>query len=129
MYNSRTIVLGIIVLLVLVSIPFWYNALSQPERPEVSLDTPEINALEVKKCIEDTEYMRAHHMTLLDDWRTSVVREGDRIYVATDGQEYPKCIQQTCLHCHSNKEEFCDACHTFAAVEPNCWDCHVDVRN
>jgi hypothetical protein len=31
----------------------------------------------------------------------------------------------TCLDCHSDKEKFCDACHTYSAVDPYCWDCHV----
>lgn len=124
MSNSLKIIIGILVLIVLVSIAFWYNTDQQTQNPEISLDTPEIRALEVKECIEDTEYMRTKHMQLLKEWRTSVVRDGDRIYVATDGQEYEKCIQQTCLHCHSNREQFCDACHEFSGIEPNCWDCH-----
>lgn len=124
MNNYRRIIIGIIVLVGLFSIPFWYNTGQQNERPEISLDTPEIQALEVKECIEDTEYMRANHMKLLAEWRTSVVRDGDRIYAASDGQEYVKCVQETCLYCHSNRERFCDACHSFAGIEPNCWDCH-----
>ncbi len=127
MSKSLKVIIGVLILIGLFSIPFWYNAGQQVESPEISLDTPEIQALEVKECIEDTEYMRANHMKLLSDWRTSVVRDGDRIYVASDGQEYQKCIQTTCLHCHSNREEFCNACHSFAGIEPNCWDCHDNI--
>jgi cytochrome c len=129
MYISRNILIGIILLVLVFSAPFLYNAfLQERQKPEVSLDTPEIQELDVKKCIEDTEYMRANHMHLLSDWRIAVVREGQRIYVATDEQEYEMCMQETCLHCHSNKEEFCDVCHNYAGVELNCWECHSDIE-
>jgi hypothetical protein len=125
----RNIIIGLIIFAALVSLPFWYNATKSKARPEVSLDTPEIRALEVKKCIEDTEYMRAKHMKLLADWKVSVVREGNRVYAASDGREYLMCIEETCLDCHSNKEEFCDVCHEYAGVEPNCWSCHNDQKD
>ncbi|MEW6623752.1 MAG: sulfate reduction electron transfer complex DsrMKJOP subunit DsrJ [Bacillota bacterium] len=125
---SKKIIIGLIIFTVLVSIPFLYNAARQQERPEISLDTPEIQALDEKKCIEDTAYMRANHADLLADWKISVVREGERIYVAEDGQEYLMSLQQTCLHCHSNKEEFCDSCHYYLGAQPNCWRCHLDTR-
>lgn len=127
MSKYRNIIIGLVIFLALFSIPFWYNANKTKEKPEVSIDTPQIRALEVKKCIEDTEYMRANHMELLLDWRTQVVRGENKIYVAEDGQEYLMCIEETCLECHSNKEEFCDVCHEYAGVEPNCWECHNDV--
>lgn len=120
----RNIILGLVIFFGLVSIPFWYNATKIKERPEISLDTPEIRALQVKKCIEDTEYMRVNHMKLLADWKINVVREEKRVYAAEDGKEYLMCIEETCLDCHSNKEEFCDVCHQNAGVEPNCWSCH-----
>jgi cytochrome c oxidase subunit 2 len=34
-------------------------------------------------------------------------------------------LQNTCMHCHSNKQKFCDECHTYVAVKPYCWDCHI----
>lgn len=91
---------------------------------EVSLDTPLINSLDEKKCIEDTEYMKSSHMQLLDQWRWDVVRNGDTVYVAKDGTEYDKSLDDTCMACHSNKAEFCDTCHASQGVEPYCWDCH-----
>jgi hypothetical protein len=33
-------------------------------------------------------------------------------------------LSQGCLGCHSNKEQFCDTCHNYAGVKPNCWSCH-----
>jgi hypothetical protein len=37
-------------------------------------------------------------------------------------------LTRTCLDCHSNKAEFCDRCHTYMAVDPYCWDCHVEPK-
>jgi len=34
-------------------------------------------------------------------------------------------LQNTCMECHSNKSKFCDQCHTYAAVNPFCWECHI----
>lgn len=124
----RNIVIGLVIFAVLVMVPLWYNMAQKQGKPEISLDTPQIRALEVKKCIEDTQYMRANHMELLSEWKSQVVRGGNRIYTAKDGQQYLMCIEETCLECHSNKEEFCDICHKYAGVEPNCWDCHNDVK-
>lgn len=66
---------------------------------------------------------RDRHKDLLDDWKKSVVRQGNTIYVASDGQEY-KMSLTTCLKCHPNKPEFCDQCHSYVKVRPNCWNCH-----
>jgi hypothetical protein len=52
------------------------------------------------------------------------VRDGIHTYVASDGTEYEISLTDTCLSCHSDKEEFCDTCHEYAGISPNCWDCH-----
>ncbi len=77
-------------------------------------------------CVRSTEYMKAEHMQLLDVWRDSVVRRGNRMYVSPSGKEYNMSLSNTCLDCHSNKAEFCDKCHNYASVRPYCWDCHID---
>ncbi|MBS3970532.1 MAG: sulfate reduction electron transfer complex DsrMKJOP subunit DsrJ [Clostridia bacterium] len=123
---SRNIIIGIAVLVILFTYPFWDGLGKSAAAPEVNLDTPVIQGLADKKCIEDVEFMRANHMQLLSDWKVSVVREGNRIYVSESGMEYAMSLQNTCLECHSNKEEFCEACHVFADVTPNCWTCHVE---
>lgn len=85
---------------------------------------------EEEQCIEPTQYMRDKHMDLLNDWKESVVRQGARTYVASDGQEYNMSLTGTCLVvCHSNKAEFCDECHSYVGTKyvrltPDCWDCH-----
>lgn len=72
---------------------------------------------------------RDRHKALLTDWMKSVVHEGDRIYVAGDGQEYNMSLTGTCMDCHSikaeaNQADFCARCHSYAAVRLNCWNCH-----
>jgi len=122
MYDASKIVAGLAVFVVLATSPLWYNALSaaSPEAPV--LQQPTNGSTE---CVEATEYMRANHMDLLDQWRDTVVREDIRTYTSEAGKDYTMSLSDTCLDCHSNKEQFCDACHTYSAVTPYCWDCHV----
>jgi hypothetical protein len=77
-------------------------------------------------CIEDTAYMKANHMDMLNQWRNLVVREGFREYTsAKDGKTYEISLSNTCLKCHSNYQNFCNRCHTYNEVVPFCWDCHL----
>jgi len=69
--------------------------------------------------------MRTEHMQMLNDWRNMVVRDGTRLYIGSDGRKFEMSLSNTCLQCHSNKTEFCDRCHNYAAVTPYCWDCHI----
>ncbi len=123
MYDTGKIVGGLAVFVVLATSPLWYNALSAapPDRPKLQLPTNGST-----ECVEATEYMRANHMDLLDTWRDTVVREDVRSYTSgLSGKSYTMSLSDTCLECHSNKAQFCDACHTYSAVTPYCWDCHV----
>ena len=72
------------------------------------------------------ESMRAQHMELLDHWRDQVVREDARTFDAADGGHFKMSLTGTCLGCHPNKVDFCDQCHTYPDVQPDCWNCHVD---
>jgi len=125
MRDRGRILAGLVIALVLLGLPFFYNVGRVVAAPEPSLDTPEIAALEKKECVESTPFMRENHMQLLRFWRDSVVRRGARIYVNSRGEEYPMSLQKTCQRCHSNRSEFCDRCHNYAAVEAYCWDCHT----
>jgi len=62
---------------------------------------------------------------MLNEWRDDVLRDGDRVAITVDGKEYRKGLQVACMQCHTNKEKFCDSCHEYASVKPNCWDCHL----
>lgn len=122
------VALFVIVFCLIAILPFAANATSASAQsndgPDISLDTPTINAMSDKQCIEDTDWMASNHMKLLDQWRTDVVRDGNTQYVSSSGKVYEKSLDDTCLSCHSNKEEFCDSCHEYEQVDPYCWDCH-----
>ncbi|MDM7994742.1 MAG: sulfate reduction electron transfer complex DsrMKJOP subunit DsrJ [Acidobacteriota bacterium] len=119
------IALGLVIFLIAITIPFWYGR-GKPISPVLlSLDTPAIAQLKEKRCVEDTAFMRANHMKLLNAWRDEVVREGKREYTAKDGRRFEKSLTGTCIQCHSNKEQFCDRCHNYVSARPTCFDCHV----
>ena len=60
------------------------------------------------------------------EWRDAVVREGRRTTVDSHGRTVEMSLSRGCMSCHTNKQEFCDACHNYLAVAPYCWDCHVE---
>lgn len=128
MYNGGKILIGIIIFLLFVTYPFYYNIGKVSAKPEPKIDTPVIQQLAEKKCIESKEFMKAEHMTILNEWRDLAVREGKRLYINSEGKEFNISLQNTCMHCHSNKKEFCDKCHNYAAVKPYCWTCHIEPK-
>lgn len=125
MYNIGKVITGIIIFLLFVAFPFYYNIGKVIAIPDPSLDTPVINELVEKKCVEPREFMRVNHMTMLNDWRDLAIREGRRAYINTEGKLFEISLQNTCMYCHSNKERFCTECHVFVAVQPYCWTCHI----
>ncbi len=119
------IALGLMIFLIGITFPFWYNKGRSMLPPVLSLDTSNIAQLKEKRCVEDTAFMRANHMKLLKAWRDEVVREGKREYTTKDGRRFEKSLTGTCLQCHSNKEHFCDRCHNYVGTKPSCFNCHV----
>ena len=112
MYNAKFVIPGIIVFAGLFTAPFWINMLSSGhEEVKVELPTEPVTFFgeERTQCVEPREWMAANHMELLLEWRDQALREGKRIYVASDG----------------NTAEFCDKSHNANSVNPYCWDCHV----
>lgn len=124
-YDGGKILVGIVIFVLLMTLPFLLNIGKANVKPEPKLDTPEIQKLTEKKCIESKEFMRAEHMKLLNDWRDAAVRNGERLYVNSVGKQFTISLQNTCMHCHSNKKKFCDECHNYMAVTPYCWNCHI----
>ena len=123
MFNKGPVMAGLIVFLAIVTSPIWLNAFKSAPAPEIILTE---KAQAAGTCVRDKDYMTTQHMQLLDVWRDSVVRDGNRMYINTDGKNYNMSLSNTCLDCHSNKAEFCDRCHNYASVTPYCWDCHID---
>jgi len=81
-------------------------------------------------CVADTDYMRANHMDLLLHQRDETVLEGIR--------DKPFSLVG-CVDCHASADEngdmqrvdaegqFCQSCHTYAAVKIDCFGCHAAV--
>ncbi|MCD6319076.1 MAG: sulfate reduction electron transfer complex DsrMKJOP subunit DsrJ [Candidatus Desulfofervidaceae bacterium] len=125
MYDGGKILTGLILGVVLLTFPFWYNLGRAAKMPEPELTA---KAKQAKYCVEPKSYMKAYHMDLLNKWRDEVVRGGSRIYVGFKAKEYDMSLQNTCLKCHENKKKFCDECHNFADVKPYCWECHLEPK-
>ncbi|MEJ2596461.1 MAG: sulfate reduction electron transfer complex DsrMKJOP subunit DsrJ [bacterium] len=123
MHNGVKIIIGLIIFILIITIPFTYNLIADnntsgaPER--------EILPGAGDQCVRPVEYMKPFHMDLLNTWRDEVVREGERFTEGPNGKWIEKSLTNTCLDCHSNKENFCDRCHDYMAVDPYCWDCHI----
>jgi len=127
-YNKFTIFIGLVAFLVVATAPLWLNAGRVVPSPKPDLNTPAIQQLAAKdkQCVLPTAQMRATHMQLLIDWRDQVVRTGSRVWVSPSGKKFEASLSNTCLGCHTNKAEFCDQCHNYIAVTPNCWGCHLE---
>ena len=123
MNDKKFVIIGIIVFLIIATIPIWFNRGKAAQAPELVLTD---RAKAAKECVRSKDYMTREHMKVLDLWRHTVVRNAERIYVSPSGKEYNMSLSNTCLDCHSNKTEFCDRCHDYASVRPYCWDCHID---
>ena len=120
MSDKPVVIGGLVVVVVALTFPFWYTlAAGNPGSPP-DPETPE------GRCVRDTDYMKAHHMDLLDEWRDEVVRENNSEPVSIDGKTYPKSLTRGCLSCHGSRQQFCQECHSYANVEPTCWECHVE---
>jgi hypothetical protein len=120
--RDRPLILGALALLLaLLTWPAWRGLASGPTAPP-ALARP----IGATRCVAPTEFMRASHMKLLEQWRDRVVRDGVRTYRDGDGQLVTMSLSGTCLRtCHTDKTKFCDRCHTYAGVAPTCWNCHV----
>ncbi|MBC8204664.1 MAG: sulfate reduction electron transfer complex DsrMKJOP subunit DsrJ [FCB group bacterium] len=123
MHDSGKIILGIIVFLIIATIPFTYNIIADTD----TSGAPEIEILPQAgdKCVRSKDYMKPYHMDLLNEWRDTVVREGNRFTEGPHGNQIEMSLSNTCMDCHSNRENFCDRCHNYMAVDPYCWDCHL----
>ncbi|MBT8334442.1 MAG: sulfate reduction electron transfer complex DsrMKJOP subunit DsrJ [Desulfobacterales bacterium] len=120
MYNKGMVIAGLIIFVLLVTFPIWFNRLDAGPMPK-----PELPPGGEKECVAPAAVMRDTHMQLLNEWRDDVTRNSNREVIVVAGKEYGKGLQLACMQCHSNKEKFCDSCHEYAAVQPTCWDCHI----
>ncbi|MCF7982946.1 MAG: sulfur reduction protein DsrJ [Thiohalocapsa sp.] len=91
---------------------------------------PSSKAAKVENCVEPTEYMRRNHFEVIRHQRDTTVYGGIRS---------TKHSLAGCVDCHvgydesgqplsvSDEGQFCSACHDYAAVTMNCFDCHATV--
>ncbi len=80
------------------------------------------------QCVADTEIMRKDHMSLLNHQRDETVIEGIR------SEPYSLV---SCVNCHAQTDtsgqairidaegQFCESCHSYAAVKIDCFTCHA----
>ncbi len=124
MRDRVLIFVGLLLFVAFVSYPLWHAAAARTTSAAPDVRLPQ----QARTCVAPLAYMRSSHMQLLMDWREGAVRDAKLNYVSYDSKHYRVNLTQTCLQqCHTNKAEFCDRCHNYAAVAgPYCWDCHVD---
>jgi hypothetical protein len=79
-------------------------------------------------CVEDTDFMRRNHMTLLRHQRDETVHKGIRTKLHS---------LKECVACHAvpgpdaipltvaSPKHFCRSCHDYAAVKIDCFQCHA----
>lgn len=75
------------------------------------------------QCVEPTDVMRRDHMKLILHQRDQTMLRGIRTN---------KHSLKNCIDCHASaktnsvlgKEGFCESCHTYAAVQMDCFECH-----
>jgi hypothetical protein len=124
MYDAGKILAGLVIFLVLVTAPIWWNLATGAETAIPELVLPQGQP----GCVLPTGEMRASHMELLNDWRDLVVRDGERVMTTWDGRQARRSLTASCLGCHTEKEKFCDRCHGYVGVTPYCWDCHLTPK-
>ena len=85
MYKGGKIIASLVVFVALLSLPFFYNIGKSNKGPVINLNTPAIQQLAVKQCVEPAKWMRANHMKLLNQWRDEAVRKGKTEYINSKG--------------------------------------------
>lgn len=119
------IILGLVIFLITITYPFWHTLLAGAKVTRPVLEKPAGET----RCIEEKAFMTANHMQLLNEWRDAVVRNDIAKYTSTAyGAKYEINLTKTCLKCHKKRDEFCNRCHKYVNVNPNCWDCHNELK-
>ena len=99
----------------------------------VIADVPKFSipdAIKGEQCVEETQFMRKNHMELLMHQRDETMHKGIRT---------KKHSLKECFTCHvvkdkdnkpvtvSSPKHFCRECHDYAAVQIDCFQCHISV--
>ena len=98
--------------------------------PRADVVTPQVPAAKGEQCVEPVEIMRRDHFKFITHQRDLTVHQGIRT---------PRYSLAGCINCHATKTaageylpvnaqgEFCETCHTYAAVKIDCFSCHATV--
>lgn len=95
-----------------------------PNSASSRVPAPHVDAAQGGSCVQPPEVMRRTHMELLKHQRDRSVREGHR---------EPKLSLNACIDCHASRsnasvlgseQNFCQGCHSYAAVKLDCFECH-----
>ena len=127
MYDSGKIIPGLLIFVLLITFPFWYNNLSKAE--QVKTPAPPDKAMLTGFTFADGQEhppaaeMRAKHMEVLQSFHTAA--DPAKMAAAQKGEK--KMQTMSCMMCHGSKEQFCDSCHANISEKkvPDCWTCHT----
>ena len=125
MNDKGKIIIGLAIALTILTFPAWYAQVAGDPGPRPMPEVPQ------GRCVESRQYMTAHHMDVLDQWRNAVVREGRKEYTSKKyGDKHEMSLTRTCMSasCHNSRQAFCTRCHDYANVRPNCFNCHVEPQ-
>ena len=99
------------------------------DTPFPSIHEPEGEGV---KCVQDEDEMRRNHMNYILHQRDKTMREGVRAE-SDESYSLAKCIDchvqpnnKGEVATHDSKEHFCAACHQYASVQIDCFECHAD---
>ena len=103
-------------------------AADEEDSESTRVPVPEIARGQGDSCVEDTDFMRREHMTLLMHQRDDTMLKGIR----SEQHSLKECVS-----CHAvegsdsvavsfaSEKHFCRSCHDYAAVKIDCFECHA----
>ncbi len=123
MYDSGKIITGLVIFVLLTTLPFWYNLCDlgavPTKDPNLSKDMIAYANLPNGVKHPPAEDMRTVHMVMLKGFHANAEAK----LAEQKGKKMPT---MSCLGCHNNKEKTCDSCHAYVGVMPvDCWQCHT----
>jgi len=91
--------------------------------PQANGAPPVVKIEKPGQCVEPTAVMRRDHMKLILHQRDQTMHRGIRTKQHS---------LKNCVDCHASaktnsvlgKDGFCESCHTYAAVQMDCFECH-----
>jgi len=129
MRRGSIVTIGLVLVLALVVMAGLSGMFDAPadEGEAEGVPMPVITPAQGDSCVDDPEFLRRYHMTVLK-------REHDKAQLTgLPGEKYSL---RECVTCHAvrdsdgsfvtadSPQHFCRTCHDYAAVEIDCFDCH-----